>query len=366
MTRFTYGGLALVVVVCGAAVAEAGKMGPPPVVSLKTVDGSSLTGLIDREAQQHAELEGARLIRWEHIRSVAFPKDRREAVIALQEGEMLRGRIVSRVVPLTTVVGSLSVPWDEIAELSVDPQREVPAALTAEPAPRAAIRFEIALRDGSSVLGTPGAKAAKFHGSVGRVEVPWTRVRKVNFHEDRETSTLEFWNGDKLVGCVDWGACPLSSGLGEIRVSTVHTKSIALSLGGVDLVAEPYASVTGDRYFLGGVQSSRTRRIGGRWYPPTQFIDAHAGGRIEYLFDEPVSEFHAVAGMYESYCAKKGSVIFKLETDEGQVFASRLIRNSQQEEVYVRFPPTRKLVLITDPNGSNQEDWSVWLRPEAR
>ena len=50
----------------------------------------------------------------------------------------------------------------------------------------------------------------------------------------------------------------------------------------------------------------------------------------------------------------------------GQVFASRPIRHFQLEEVYVRFQPTRKLVLITDPNGSNQEDWSVWLRPEVR
>jgi hypothetical protein len=39
--------------------------------------------------------------------------------------------------------------------------------------------------------------------------------------------------------------------------------------------------------------------------------------------------------------------------------------NFQQEEVYVRFRPTRKLILITDQNGSAHEDWSVWLRPEA-
>ena len=70
--------------------------------------------------------------------------------------------------------------------------------------------------------------------------------------------------------------------------------------------------------------------------------------------------------MYQSYCAKKGDVIFKLETDDGLVYASRPIRNFQQEEVYVRFRPTRKLILITDQNGSTHEDWSVWLRPEAR
>ena len=70
--------------------------------------------------------------------------------------------------------------------------------------------------------------------------------------------------------------------------------------------------------------------------------------------------------MYHSYCAKKGNVIFKLETDDGLVYTSRPICNFQQEEVYVRFRPTTKLVLITDQNGSTHEDWSVWLYPEAR
>jgi hypothetical protein len=62
----------------------------------------------------------------------------------------------------------------------------------------------------------------------------------------------------------------------------------------------------------------------------------------------------------------KGSVVFRVETDEGEVFASRLIRNLDHDEVYVRFRPSRRLVLVTDPCGSNQEDWAVWVRPEAR
>ena len=114
------------------------------------------------------------------------------------------------------------------------------------------------------------------------------------------------------------------------------------------------------------MRNTRPKRIQGRMYPPSQFITAHASGRIEYVFEEPVREFHAFITMYESYCAKKGNVIFKLETDDGLVYASRPIRNSQQEEVYIRFRPARRLFLITDQNGSADEDWSVWLRPEVR
>ena len=54
------------------------------------------------------------------------------------------------------------------------------------------------------------------------------------------------------------------------------------------------------------------------------------------------------------------------ETAEGEIFKSRPIRNAHREDVYLRFAPTRKLVLITDQNGSPDEDWSVWLRPEVR
>jgi hypothetical protein len=287
-------------------------------------------------------------------------------VIALQDGSTVQGRIVSADVPLRTAVGPVRVPWDRIEELSVDAERDVPEWLANEPKPREAIRFEITLDDGSWVLGTPEADTARLDASFGRIDVPWTRVRRVAAHEDHETCTLELWNGDRLVGCVDWRGCPVSTGLGEVRLSTVHTRSIAVSLGGVDLVARPRDAASGDRYFLGAIRADRSRRIGGRMLPPSQFIEAHAGGRVEFVFDEPVSEFHATLAMYESYCAKKGNVIFKLETDEGLVFTSDPIRNSQQQEVYLRFSPTRKLALITDPNGSNQEDWSVWLRPEAR
>jgi len=354
------------VLLLSATATAADKQGPPLVVSLKTIDGSSLTGLVEADAEQPAKLPTARLVPWDQISAVRFVDDRRQAEITLKDGEAVRGRIVSKKVQLTTVIGRLAVPWEKIAELTVDRPPKVPDELIESPTPRCPIRFEVTLHDGSRVLGTPQRDAANLHSAAGRFEVPWARVRKVSFHDDHETSTFELWNGDKLVGCVDWQAVILSTGLGPVHVSAVHTEAIRLSLGGIDLVEKPYKSADGDRYFLGALKGAVPRRILGRTYPRSQFIGAHAGGRIEYRFEKPVCEFHAFLALYESYHGTKGNVIFKLETEEGQVFASRPIRHFQLEEVYVRFKPTKKLVLITDPNGSNQEDWSVWLRPEVR
>ena len=100
--------------------------------------------------------------------------------------------------------------------------------------------------------------------------------------------------------------------------------------------------------------------------PASQFIEAHASGRIEYEFDTPITEFRAIAAMYESYAAHKGRVIFRVETEHGEICSTRAIRNLQREEIYARFAPAKKLILITDQNGSADEDWSVWLRPEVR
>lgn len=154
--------------------------------------------------------------------------------------------------------------------------------------------------------------------------------------------------------------------MGTVHLSTVAAARIEVSLGGIDLVEKPYASASGNRFFMGAVQSSRPKRIGGRLRPPAQFIEAHASGRIEFEFDEPVTEFRAIATMYESYCAHKGRVIFKVETEHGPVHTTRSLRNLEREEIYARFAPAKKLILITDQNGSADEDWSVWLWPEAR
>jgi len=358
-------GLALLMLIT-ATPAEARKHGLPMVLSLRTTDGSRLTALLEPNDQRAVKLPGGAVVPWKQIEKVGLADDREQFEITLHGGEVARGRVATKHVRVVTVVGRLAVPWTRIAELAVEPDGDVPTSIRHAPVLRSSIRFEVTLRDGSQVLGTPDAGTARVDTEFGKIEVPWARVREVSFHEDHETSTLTLWNGDALVGRVDWRALTISTGLGPGRVSAVHTHRIAVSLGGVDLVAKPYDSATGNRHFLNDIRNTGAKRIMGRPRPGPHFLCAHASGRIEYTFERPVREFHAFAAMYHSYCATKGNVIFMVETDDGVVYTSRPIRNAQHEEVYVEFPPTTKLTLITDQNGSPDEDWSVWLHPEAR
>lgn len=338
----------------------------PPVMVLSTVDGSRLTAVVETEslplAASHATME----LPMAEIEAIRFDEDHALGRVFLANGDRLSGQIQAERVELRTAIGRVSVPWAEVAELSLHPDKPAPEDVTYRPVPLRPVRFEITLDDGSRVRGTPDQNGATLYCGLGRMSLPWALVRKVTFQEDHETSTLVLWNGDSLVACVDWRGFALSTGLGRVHVSTVHTREIQLSLGGIDLVEKTYESATGDRHFTGSLKSLQSRRILGRMYPASELIEAHAGGRIEYAFDQPVREFHAVLTMYETYCATKGSVVFKVETEHGPVYTSRLIRNRQLEDLYLRFEPTKKLVLITDSNGSNQEDWSVWLHPEVR
>jgi hypothetical protein len=303
---------------------------------------------------------------WSQIRSVTFSDDRQQAMITGEDGEKLEGRIVSASVRLKTVLGEFSIPWTKITELQVDPYRQVPDCLTHRPRPPRPVQFEITLRDGSWLLATPDSGQTKLYSDLLEFDLPWARVRKVVFDDSEQACRFEFWNGDVVKGHVQWKTVRLSSGLGPVYVVPKHTESVKLSLGGIDLVNKPYASATGNRHFLHALKNTQPMRVRGRVVPASQLICAHASGQIEYVFDQPVREFHGILTMWQSYCAKKGNVIFKLQTDEGLVYASRPIRNFDEEEVYVRFRPTRRLLLITDQNGSVDEDWSVWLRPEVR
>ena len=333
---------------------------------LSTVDGSRLTGIVESKSVLLATDHGNIELRVPKIETIRFNEDRTLMEVSLANGDRLTGRVEAEHFQLATAIGRLSVPWTELVELSVAPNDVTAEDVMFRPTPVRPTGLDLTLRDGSRLFGTPDHDFATAFCPMGRVALPWTVVRKVVFHEDRESAMLELWNGDSLAACVDWRAFALSTGVGLVHVSTVHTQEIQLSLGGIDLVQKPYESATGDRYFKGDLEHPGPKRIQGRIFPASQFIKAHAGGRIEYAFDRPIREFHAVLTMYESYNATKGNVRFKVETDQGLVYTSPDIRNGQKKDVYLRFQPTKKLVLITDPNGRNDEDWSVWLHPEVR
>jgi hypothetical protein len=337
-----------------------------PVMVLRMKDGSNLTAVVESPGVPLATDYGKVTIPIAMLGALRSDPESAGVRVEVTNGDRLSGRITSSELRVRNALGRLSVPWREVAELGVCEDSPTRVQLTDRPKVTTPIRFEVFLRDGSCLLGTPQEGAVPIHCVLGKCPLPWALVRSVTFHDDHETCTVRFWSGDSLVGCLDWKACPLATGVGAATISTVTTSRIDVSLGGIDLVDKPYASASGNRYFMGGVKNTQPKRIGGRLRPASQFIEAHASGRIEFEFDKPITEFRALATMYESYCAHKGRVIFKVETEHGPVHATRSLRNLEREEIYARFAPAKRLILITDQNGSADEDWSVWLWPEAR
>ncbi len=123
-------------------------------------------------------------------------------------------------------------------------------------------------------------------------------------------------------------------------------------------------SATGGRWFKDNFLSNKPRSIAGRKCEASEFIMAHARARIEYEFLTPIREFRATI-VVDTHDAR-GNVIFKVETNEGIVYNSNPVTKEKLQDVELSFKPTRKLVLVTDQNGSDRHDHSLWLHPKIR
>jgi hypothetical protein len=114
-----------------------------------------------------------------------------------------------------------------------------------------------------------------------------------------------------------------------------------------------------------GPVSLRGKRLAAR-----DHIFAHASGRIEYEFSKPITDFRSVAGLADE-AVKSGlnqtGVYFIVETEEGEVFRSKLVSVSDSSlDIEISFKPTKKLVLVVDANGRDNGDWSLWVNPQYR
>jgi len=131
-----------------------------------------------------------------------------------------------------------------------------------------------------------------------------------------------------------------------------------------DLTKTRYKSATGGKWFKEAIKKDDPQQLGDKIYKASEFIMAHALGQIEYEFRRPITEFRATIAVVGQ--GEIGNVIFKVQTEEETVYTSNPITPKKQEDVHLQFKPTKKLVLITDPNGSDQRDHSLWLHPEVR
>lgn len=125
----------------------------------------------------------------------------------------------------------------------------------------------------------------------------------------------------------------------------------------------------GGQHFMRHLDNfDRSLSVNGRRINSRDYIFTHAAGRLEYEFEKPITGFRASVCLAEQESSiGVGSVVFSVETSEGEVYRSKTIAGKRlTEEVEISFKPSTKLVLVVGDNGDDNSDWSLWLNPQYR
>jgi hypothetical protein len=131
------------------------------------------------------------------------------------------------------------------------------------------------------------------------------------------------------------------------------------------LVGVKWSEIDGNEFFIHGIKADNDMTIGTKVYKRREFLFTHSGGEVTYEFKQPVTEFKASACLDQN--SNNGNVILIIKTDTGEIFRSgELTKAHNREEIALKFKPTTKFTIISDPNGSGAEDWAFLLLPEIR
>lgn len=124
--------------------------------------------------------------------------------------------------------------------------------------------------------------------------------------------------------------------------------------------------IEGNQFFKDNfVKRTNPVKVNGIQYQKEDFIYTHAAGRLEYEFEEPVSEFRGAVCLLDA--SSTGDVLFSVRTNEGEVFKSKLICPTlRRQDFSLTFKPTKKLILIVNEDDDIDQDWAFWLKPEYR
>lgn len=136
-----------------------------------------------------------------------------------------------------------------------------------------------------------------------------------------------------------------------------------------NLIKEDPNSLKGSEYFTKWLKNTDAKQIAGETVPGDEFIFAHAPGRIEYRFRQPITQFRCKIALLDENNGKPndlGEVVFAVETDDGEVFRSEPLHKGPAQEVNLTFEASKHLILITEEGLDAFSDWSVWLHPEVQ
>jgi len=140
------------------------------------------------------------------------------------------------------------------------------------------------------------------------------------------------------------------------------------SLGWATLESLKPLRAEGSQWFRNSLAEKGPLTVLGKRYQQKQLVRSSTNGEITYsaTLGRKITEFRAVLGLKDG--GTLGSVIFKVKADDKVVFTSELISHSKgnTQRVEVVFPAANEITLITDPNGDDRQDWSVWIEPQVK
>ncbi|WP_035603562.1 NPCBM/NEW2 domain-containing protein [Haloferula sp. BvORR071] len=145
---------------------------------------------------------------------------------------------------------------------------------------------------------------------------------------------------------------------------TAAGKGSGEASGWTTLKGVKWKTATGGQYLKYLENFERPIMANGKLLERKDYIFSHAPVRVEYEFEKPITSFRADAGVAEGMA--EADVIFAVETAEGEVFRSKVLKAGDGKKIDITFKPTKKLVLVVEDNGRDSGDWSYWLKPEYR
>lgn len=92
--------------------------------------------------------------------------------------------------------------------------------------------LELALVDGSRVIGVPSIKSVPVETSYAKMDVPLKQIRTIKIDTDHERASLDLQNGDKFSGVINLAPIKLQAIFGDVAVGIEHVKEIGVVLYG--------------------------------------------------------------------------------------------------------------------------------------
>jgi len=99
------------------------------------------------------------------------------------------------------------------------------------------LRLDLNLVDGSRIIGNPGIDSVSVETSYAKMNVPLKQLLTIKMHEDRETASFTFSNGDKLKGVINLEPIKLETVFGKVSIGIEHIRDLHVMSAGLALPA---------------------------------------------------------------------------------------------------------------------------------